>query len=90
VNAPPPVCVWLKRDLRVADHAALAAAVEWSRGGAVFAVFLYEPEVFAQPEWDSSHAAFQEECLRDLEPALGCVRRPASHGSWPTRRPARA
>ena len=71
MNAPPPVCVWLKRDLRVADHAALAAAVEWSRGGAVFAVFLYEPEVFAQPEWDSSHAAFQEECLRELEPALG-------------------
>jgi deoxyribodipyrimidine photo-lyase len=55
----------------VTDHAALAAAVERSRGGAVFAVFLYEPEVFAQPEWDSSHAAFQEECLRDLEPALG-------------------
>ena len=67
----PPVCVWLKRDLRVTDHAALATAVERARGGAVFAVFLYEPEVFAQPEWDASHTAFQEECLRDLEPALG-------------------
>lgn len=66
----PPVCVWLKRDLRVTDHAALATAVDRSRGGAVFAVFLYEPEVLAQPEWDPSHTAFQEECLRDLEPAL--------------------
>ncbi len=71
MNAPPPVCVWLKRDLRVTDHAALAAAVERSRGGAVFAVFLSEPEVLSQPEWDPSHTAFQEECLRDLEPALG-------------------
>jgi deoxyribodipyrimidine photo-lyase len=54
----------------VTDHAALATAVERSRGGAVFAVFLSEPEVLGQPEWDSSHTAFQEECLRDLEPAL--------------------
>jgi deoxyribodipyrimidine photo-lyase len=66
----PPVCVWLKRDLRVADQAALATAVARARGGAVFAVFLYEPEVLDQPEWDSSHTEFQAECLRDLEPAL--------------------
>ena len=43
----PPVCVWLKRDLRVDDHAALAEAVARARGGAVFAVFVYEPEVLA-------------------------------------------
>jgi len=66
----PPVCVWLKRDLRVVDNAALAAAVARSRGGAVFAVFLYEPEVLGQPEWDASHTEFQRECLLDLEPAL--------------------
>ncbi|MBM4011651.1 MAG: deoxyribodipyrimidine photo-lyase [Planctomycetes bacterium] len=55
----PPVCVWLKRDLRVADHAALAEAVGRSRGGSVFAPFTFEPEVLAQPEWDSSHTEFQ-------------------------------
>ena len=66
-----PVCVWLKRDLRVADHPALAEAVARARGGAVFAVFLYEPEVLAQPERDASHAAFEHECLVDLEAALG-------------------
>ena len=65
-----PVCVWLKRDLRVADHAALSEAVARERGGVVFAVFLYEPEVLAQPEWDPSHTEFQRECLSDLEPAL--------------------
>ena len=70
MSSPPPVCVWLKRDLRVADHPALAAAVERARGGAVFAVFLYEPEVLAQPEWDASHTGFQAECLSDLAPAL--------------------
>ncbi len=67
----PPVCVWMKRDLRVSDHAAFAEAVARARGGAVFAVFLYEPEVLAQPEWDPSHTEFQRECLADLEAPLG-------------------
>jgi deoxyribodipyrimidine photo-lyase len=71
VDHAVPVCVWLKRDLRVADHPALAEAVARARGGAVFAVFLYEPEVLAQPEWDASHTEFQGECLADLEVALG-------------------
>jgi len=66
----PPVCVWLKRDLRVVDHSALAEACARARGGVVFAVFLYEPEVLAQPEWDSSHTEFQRECLVELEAAL--------------------
>jgi deoxyribodipyrimidine photo-lyase len=60
----------LKRDLRIADHPALATAVARARGGAVVALFLYEPEVLAQPEWDPSHTAFQRECLADLERAL--------------------
>jgi deoxyribodipyrimidine photo-lyase len=71
VDHAVPVCVWLKRDLRVADHPALAEAVARARGGTVFAVFLYEPEVLAQPEWDASHTEFQLECLADLEVALG-------------------
>jgi deoxyribodipyrimidine photo-lyase len=71
IDNPVPVCVWLKRDLRVADHPALAEAVARARGGAVFAVFLYEPEVLAQPERDASHAGFEHECLVDLEAALG-------------------
>ncbi|MFM9196456.1 MAG: deoxyribodipyrimidine photo-lyase, partial [Planctomycetia bacterium] len=66
-----PVCVWLKRDLRVADHPALAAAVARASGAAVFVVFLYEPEVLAQPEWHPSHTEFQRACLVELEAALG-------------------
>lgn len=45
----PPLCVWLKRDLRVVDHAALSAAIERAQGGDVFCVFVYEPEIFCQP-----------------------------------------
>ncbi|MFM7075090.1 MAG: deoxyribodipyrimidine photo-lyase, partial [Planctomycetaceae bacterium] len=67
---PPPVCVWLKRDLRVVDHAALAEAAARSRGGAVFALFIYEPEVHAQPEWDPSHTEFERECLLEVEAGL--------------------
>jgi deoxyribodipyrimidine photo-lyase len=67
----PPVCVWLKRDLRVADHPALAAALARARGGVVFAVFLYEPDVLSQAEWHSSHTEFQRECLVELEAELG-------------------
>jgi len=67
----PPVCVWLKRDLRASDHPALAEAVARARGGGVFAAFLYEPEVLAQTERDPSHAAFERECLVELDAALG-------------------
>ena len=70
VDSTAPVCVWLKRDLRVTDHAALAEACARARGGAVFAVFLYEPDVLAQPEWDPGHTEFQRECLVELEAAL--------------------
>ncbi len=69
-HRPPPVCVWLKRDLRVVDHEPLTRAAAASNGGGVIAVFLYEPEVLSQPEWSPAHTAFQAECLRELEPTL--------------------
>ncbi|MBM3955401.1 MAG: deoxyribodipyrimidine photo-lyase/cryptochrome family protein [Planctomycetes bacterium] len=66
----PAVVVWLKRDLRATDHAALATAVARARGGAVVALFVYEPEVLGQPEWHPSHTEFQRECLVDVERSL--------------------
>lgn len=66
----PPLCVWLKRDLRVVDHAALSAAIEQAQGGSVFCVFIYEPEILCQPEMHSRHLTFQRECLIDLEKSL--------------------
>ncbi len=57
----PPVCVWLKRDLRVTDHPALAMAL---------ATFLYEPEIYAHPEWSPRHTGFQHECLLAVAESL--------------------
>ena len=47
--------VWLKRDLRLRDHAPLAAA--FARGD-VLVVYVVEPELVRQPETDPSHVAF--------------------------------
>ena len=47
---PPPVCVWLKRDLRIDDHEPLTLAIRRAGRGGVLAVFLYEPDVLGQPE----------------------------------------
>jgi deoxyribodipyrimidine photo-lyase len=52
--------VWLKRDLRLDDHAPLHAA---AMGGSALVVWIIEPEWLASPECDPSHVEF----------ALGCV-----------------
>ncbi len=70
----PPLCVWLKRDLRVVDHTALSTAIERAQGGDVFCVFAYEPEIFGQPEIHARHLTFLRECLLDLEQSLQQLR----------------
>ncbi len=59
--------VWLKRDLRLRDHAPLAAAC--ARGD-VLVVYVVEPELVRQPETDPSHVAFVAESLTGLREAL--------------------
>jgi deoxyribodipyrimidine photolyase len=60
--------VWLKRDLRVADHRPLTAA---AARGRVVVLFVYEPELIAEQTTDPSHYTFIDECLIELEAALG-------------------
>ncbi len=60
--------VWLKRDLRVADHAPLAAAA--AGGAPALALFIVEPEWLASPEFDLQHAAFALAGLAPLRAAL--------------------
>ncbi len=55
--------VWLKRDLRLADHAPLSAGRGFSRA---LAVFIIEPAWLASPECDASHVAFALDCVEDL------------------------
>jgi deoxyribodipyrimidine photo-lyase len=59
--------VWFKRDLRVADHEALAAAAE---RGPVLALYVFEDELLAAPEADRGHYGFVLEALGALDAAL--------------------
>lgn len=59
--------VWFKRDLRVADHAPLSTA---AGRGAVFGLYVDEPELQSAPDCSSLHLAFLDECLADLRAQL--------------------
>ena len=61
------VLVWFKRDLRVADHPALALAAGM---GAVLPVYIVEPGYWALPDTSARQWAFTEDCLTDLRAAL--------------------
>ena len=62
--------VWFKRDLRIADHAALSAAAAC---GPVLPVFIIEPGYWAEPDASGRQYAFLSECLDDLDAALGAL-----------------
>jgi deoxyribodipyrimidine photo-lyase len=55
--------VWLKRDLRVRDHAPLAAGQQL---GAKIAVFIFEPAWIDSPECAAHHIAFAAQSLIEL------------------------
>lgn len=59
--------VWLKRDLRVHDHAPL---VEASRRGRVVVLYVFERELWSTPEFDASHHVFIAQSLRELDARL--------------------
>lgn len=59
--------VWLKRDLRLHDHPALAFA---AAKGPVTIVYVYEDAWFRSPEFDPSHLEFVNQCLAELDRRL--------------------
>ena len=59
--------VWFKRDLRIADHAPLAAAM---RVGPVLPLYVVEPELWRQPDASGRHFAFLSECIESLRNQL--------------------
>ena len=59
--------VWLKRDLRVVDHAALHAAAQ---RGPVLCLYVIEPSIWSQPDAALQHYQFLLESLRDLDADL--------------------
>jgi len=59
--------VWFKRDLRIADHAALAMA---AAAGPVLPLYIVEPDLWAQPDVSARQWSFAAECLRELQQSL--------------------
>lgn len=59
----PNSVVWFKKDLRVHDHAALAAAV---KRGRVCCLYIIEPSLWRSPDASTQHYEFTLESLRDL------------------------
>ncbi|MCU0229650.1 MAG: deoxyribodipyrimidine photo-lyase, partial [Bryobacterales bacterium] len=58
-----PQLVWLKKDLRIRDHAPLAEA---AARGEVLVLFVYEDEMLREAEFDSSHLTFLNRGLEEL------------------------
>lgn len=67
----PPVLLWFKRDLRVADHPALTAA-----GSYILPVYIIEPEYWALPDTSARQWMFTAEALESLRHELARLGQP--------------
>lgn len=65
--------VWFKRDLRVADHAALTQA---ALRGPVIPLYIAEPELWQQPDMSGRHWGFISETLDELHDDLAKLGQP--------------
>ena len=59
--------VWVKRDLRVPDHAPSTLA---SIRGPIIAIYVYEPAVIMALNYAAQHLGFINELLTELDAAL--------------------
>ena len=60
--------VWLKRDLRLSDHAPLVAAI--AEGFPILLLYCFEPSLLAAPQSSDRHWRFVCESLKDMEQRL--------------------
>lgn len=65
--------VWFKRDLRLEDHRPLSKA---AAQGPVLTLFVFEPELWRQPDMSARHWDFVSECLLDLRQSLAELGQP--------------
>ena len=60
--------VWIKRDLRTSDHLPLQAA---EKAGLPYRIlFIWEPDILAQPDQSERHRRFEWESLQDMNQRL--------------------
>jgi deoxyribodipyrimidine photo-lyase len=60
--------VWLKRDLRITDHAPLKAASD--TGLPLLLLYVFEPSIMQAPDYDVRHARFVWQSLMDINKQL--------------------
>lgn len=65
MNDGPINIVWFKRDLRLADHEPLAAAI--AQGIPTLLVYSFEPAVISYPDSDHRHWRFVHQSLTDMQ-----------------------
>ena len=66
--------LWFKRDLRVADHAPLQAAL--ASGHPILPLYIMEPNYWAQDSSSSRHWQFIRDCLTELDSTLTALGQP--------------
>jgi deoxyribodipyrimidine photo-lyase len=64
MEKPEMQIVWIKRDLRVSDHAPLAEAE--ASGLPYRVIFIFEPSLVAHPDCSERHLRFQWQSLMDM------------------------
>lgn len=69
-SIPPLQLVWFKRDLRTADHAALAGAAD---RGPVLPLYIVEDELWRLADSSGRQWRFVAECLVELDNDLRCL-----------------
>ncbi|WP_350241646.1 uracil-DNA glycosylase [Deinococcus sonorensis] len=65
--------VWFKKDLRVHDHSPL---LEAAARGPVLPLYVFEPEQLHHPEFGGHHFQYLQQCLAELDEALGTLGAP--------------
>ena len=63
--------VWFKRDLRLADHAPLAAAIE--RGEPLLLLYIVEPTLLRDPHYRGRHWHFIAQSLQAMNDELASL-----------------
>ena len=68
----PPVILWFRRDIRLADHPALIAAVTAGneRGTTLLPIFIWEPGLVAGPRASANRTWFLRESVTELATSL--------------------
>ena len=62
--------VWFKRDLRIFDNVPLSLA---SQNGNVLPIFIFEPELWKEPDHSYRQYIFLKEALKDLDKQLKAI-----------------